>query len=160
MFLGRASEFDLRMDFRDNMTYQHSYVPSQTLLNIIDRIFVILGRPLLDWSVNDCPYSRNIYSPKNLETQMDDWSCGLFVLMALVAMRQGSRLEDVGKSQLDEMRRNAVRMLMNIPLSIASIPLTYRLTPCSQDNQSLLRLRPTMGQRRSGLPQRSKDIGG
>ena len=75
----------------------------------------MLGRPLVDWGANDCPYSRKIYSPSDLETQMDSWSCGLFVTMALCAMRKGKRLQDVGKSQLDEMRREGVKMLMSLP---------------------------------------------
>ncbi|KAJ4480786.1 hypothetical protein C8R41DRAFT_771229 [Lentinula lateritia] len=95
---------------------QSCFWAEPTLLKIIDHIFARTKRPLVDWRANDCPYSRKIYSPGPLESQMDDWSCGHFTLMALLAIRQGRRLEQVGKSGLNEMRKNAVRMLMNIPI--------------------------------------------
>ncbi|KAJ3851678.1 hypothetical protein EV368DRAFT_83283 [Lentinula lateritia] len=95
---------------------QSCFWAEPTLLKIIDHIFARTKRPLVDWRANDCPYSRKIYSPVPLESQMDDWSCGHFTLMALLAIRQGRRLEQVGKSGLNEMRKNAVRMLMNIPI--------------------------------------------
>ncbi|KAJ3711283.1 hypothetical protein C8R42DRAFT_728634 [Lentinula raphanica] len=93
-----------------------SFRAEPMLLCIVDRLFALMNEPLLNWAAHDCPFSRKIYTPTYLELQNDGWSCGLFTLMALSAIREGLALDSVGNSGLDDMRREGIRMLMELLL--------------------------------------------
>lgn len=73
-----------------------------------------MKRPLVDWK--DRSWTRNIYSPDYLEHQIDDWSCGLFVIMALLELSNGEIVSrNITNKRLDEIRLKAINLLLEIP---------------------------------------------
>ena len=79
---------------------------------VVDRILQILGGNSVDW----IKWSRNVITPAELDGQIDDWACGLFVLMALCcfALRIDYKrwCRDSAK---EDMRRTCLDHLMNLP---------------------------------------------
>jgi hypothetical protein len=59
----------------------NAHLPSlKTLQKIVDKIMQLFGAEKIDWKKQ---WSRKVCSPVELDGQIDRWSCGLFVLMAL-----------------------------------------------------------------------------
>ena len=86
----------------------------QLALKIVDRIRVLLRQPLIDWSSGE--WGKEIHSPPAPQTQVDNWSCGLFVLMALRVISDGeTSFEKAGNEYKQQMRRDAVEALLSIP---------------------------------------------
>jgi len=46
---------------------------------VIDKVLRVLGGEAVNWD----KWNRRVVSPDELEGQIDDWACGLFVLMSL-----------------------------------------------------------------------------
>ncbi|KAF8195480.1 hypothetical protein BJ912DRAFT_900722 [Pholiota molesta] len=68
---------------------------------ILDKIYITLKQPLTSWS--DSQWRRVLHSPAPLRCQMDAWSCGLFVLMAVEAVGNEEEIQDVvGNHKVEE----------------------------------------------------------
>lgn len=75
-----------------------------------------MKKSLIDWE--NGPWTREIYSPDYLERQMDGWSCGLFILMALLELNRDGEGMDVHKitnARLDDMRLKTINLILDIP---------------------------------------------
>ena len=89
---------------------------TQLALKIVDRIRILLKQPLIDWSSGE--WGKEIHSPPVLQTQVDGWSCGLFILMALRVISDGeTTFETAGDQHKDQMRREAVEHTVRDTLS-------------------------------------------
>lgn len=89
-------------------------------MKIVDRMRELLQQPKIEWHTSD--WTRNTYSPPPLDTQVDGWSCGLFVLMALgVVSNAEATFEKAGDGYKDGFRRKAVQALLSVP----SVTNTY-----------------------------------
>jgi hypothetical protein len=83
------------------------------LLKIVDRIASFLGTSRPDWSGGQ--WKRRLYSPPELQRQLDSWSCGLFVLMAISAIKQRVSFQAVTDDLKLEMRDKVLEILLAEP---------------------------------------------
>ncbi|KAF9526823.1 hypothetical protein CPB83DRAFT_837122 [Crepidotus variabilis] len=85
------------------------------LLKIIDKIFLAIGEPLTVW--HDGRWKRVLNSLAVLERQLNGWSCGLFVTMAVMALLKGLGVkETAGNRGLKAARKGAVEALLDLPI--------------------------------------------
>ncbi|PPR08155.1 hypothetical protein CVT24_012145 [Panaeolus cyanescens] len=85
------------------------------LLKIIDKILRLLGREAVIWDEGN--WQRVLQGPPPLRTQMDTWSCGLFVTMKVDAIARNLKNEEIlGNDGLSEMRKKVVNLLLELPI--------------------------------------------
>ncbi|KAJ3502810.1 hypothetical protein NLJ89_g8719 [Agrocybe chaxingu] len=84
------------------------------LLRIIDHILAVLKRDPVEWDSGS--WRRVLEHPESLQQQMDSWSCGLFVLMRIRAFKEGRGPEVARFDQRDAMRKEALAILLEIPI--------------------------------------------
>ncbi|EIW56114.1 uncharacterized protein TRAVEDRAFT_50602 [Trametes versicolor FP-101664 SS1] len=77
----------------------------------IDRLRESLGMPNMDWST----MSMSVRSPAPHEQQMDSWSCGLFVMIAMQTFADNWEHPLLGDSAKEAVRAGALRALLNVP---------------------------------------------
>ena len=83
------------------------------LLKTVDVILRYLGKPSLEWADG---WKRNVCSPRYDQQQIDSWSCGLFVMSAITAVKCNILFEKVDFEDMKEdMRTVCLRELMKIP---------------------------------------------
>ncbi|TFK58820.1 hypothetical protein BDN72DRAFT_949631 [Pluteus cervinus] len=95
-----------------------SYWAEPLLLEIIDQVYTVLQKPHVQW--DDGSWPRKLESPVRLQRQFDDWSCGLFVIMALKALgdSEDGDIEKlaVGNHKLTDVQESSVRLVLDIPI--------------------------------------------
>ncbi|KAF9034576.1 hypothetical protein BJ165DRAFT_1534007 [Panaeolus papilionaceus] len=85
------------------------------LLKIIDRVLQLLQKEPAVWDEGN--WQHVLQGPPPLRIQMDTWSCGLFVAMKVDAIARGLKNSEIlGNDGLDEMRKNAVNLLLKLPI--------------------------------------------
>ena len=88
----------------------HIYV--YILKRVVDRILQILGGDSVNW----IKWSRNVMTPAELDRQIDDWACGLFVLMVLHCFTLGIDYKRWCRDSAKEnMRGTCLDHLINLP---------------------------------------------
>ena len=60
-------------------------------------------------------WKRNLYSPPELQQQIDDWACVLFLMMGMKILTKRSGFDGVKEDAKDEMRLEALEALLNLP---------------------------------------------
>lgn len=83
------------------------------LLSAANTVLDFIGKPTLEWS--KLFWKRVLYSPPYRQRQLDAWSCGLFVMMAVDAFGQNSGFHDTGDEHKHVMREKALRVLLTLP---------------------------------------------
>ncbi|KAJ6543068.1 hypothetical protein B0H19DRAFT_1268241 [Mycena capillaripes] len=87
------------------------------LLLTLDVIREHIGAPKIIW--NSGEWNRRIMSPVTLECQVDGWSCGIFVGMAIKAVADGGSDVDwdvVADSRKDDMRKSMFEAISSLPV--------------------------------------------
>lgn len=82
------------------------------LLGVVDYVRKFLKQDKIDWQ--DKRWKRNLYSPPELQQQIDGWACGLFLMMGMKALTKRTRLDGVKEDAKDEMRLEALEALINL----------------------------------------------
>ncbi|KIJ63901.1 hypothetical protein HYDPIDRAFT_29246 [Hydnomerulius pinastri MD-312] len=85
----------------------------QLLQKITQAILDYLGRR--DISKTLLSWKRALITPSTQQQQMDDWSCGLFAMMAMQTYAMQHSLELVGDDQKDAIRRKVLTLLIDLP---------------------------------------------
>ena len=84
----------------------------KTLQRIVDKIMQLFGAEKFDWK----KWSREVCCPGDLDGQIDDWSCGLFLMMALQCFTLQIDYKKWCKDSLKEkMREKSLEALKAIP---------------------------------------------
>lgn len=83
------------------------------LLSAANTVLDFIGKPTLERS--KLFWKRVLYSPPYRQRQLDAWSCGLFVMMAVDAFGQNSGFHDTGDEHKHVMREKALRVLLTLP---------------------------------------------
>ena len=86
---------------------------SQLLLKVVDCIRTCIKAPVISW--NNGSWSRDLQSPPMLQCQVDGWSCGLFLLMAVAALVRNDGWMSVVNDKKDDMCALAIQELITIP---------------------------------------------
>ncbi|KAJ6631496.1 hypothetical protein B0H10DRAFT_1938373 [Mycena sp. CBHHK59/15] len=87
------------------------------LLATVDIICEHLGAPKITWDSGQ--WKCSLSSPVELERQLDLWSCGLFVVMAVKAVADQKDWSAVGDSHKNEMRKIMFDAMSSIPVSLS-----------------------------------------
>ena len=85
----------------------------QLLVGIATRISQFLGQQE-DW-LNRKKWPRQQYNSPPLQQQVDGWSCGLFVFMAMKAVVYNTGFETVRNDAKDAIKWVALQMILEIP---------------------------------------------
>ncbi|KDQ54442.1 hypothetical protein JAAARDRAFT_49391 [Jaapia argillacea MUCL 33604] len=89
-----------------------SYWAELMLLRVIDRIREFIKSPKIEWGVEK--WKRTLCSPVELERQLDSWSCGLFVMMALKSFADNlDHCQYVRDSLKGDIQAGALQALLN-----------------------------------------------
>ena len=72
---------------------------------------------------DDGSWTRQLEAPPVRERQLDGWSCGLFVLMAMKALAKRRGWDSVVDSKKDEMRTMAIQELLTIASAFRFVKL-------------------------------------
>ncbi|TFK59348.1 hypothetical protein BDN72DRAFT_905939 [Pluteus cervinus] len=86
-------------------------------LKVVDHILQTLGRDLIPWRTGP-KWELVIEKLPPLECQMDDWSCGFYVLMRIRAIAEGILSGNLHFSETmrEEIRREAIEFLIDLPI--------------------------------------------
>ncbi|KAF8161385.1 hypothetical protein B0H34DRAFT_796185 [Crassisporium funariophilum] len=90
------------------------------LTNIVDHIRVALQKEPVEWKSGN--WTRVLEKPASLQRQMDDWSCGYYVLMRIRAIANSVDLENARFDERETIQREAAEILVNLPLIRPKIP--------------------------------------
>lgn len=85
----------------------------QLLINVINSIRAYMKAPPMTW--DDGRWSRKVIWPPMLQCQLDGWSCGLFLLMAITALAKNAGWESVINDNKEKMREVTIQALLTIP---------------------------------------------
>ena len=81
---------------------------------MIDAIRLVIRAPPVIW--NEGGWNRTLVSPPALQCQMDGWSCGLFVIMAIIALTDGStNWDSVADRNKDAVRIVVLDTVLTVP---------------------------------------------
>ncbi|KAI0645527.1 hypothetical protein C8Q79DRAFT_1104104 [Trametes meyenii] len=81
------------------------------LRRCFDRLRDQLNMSAVDWSV----MTASVHLPAPHDQQIDSWSCGLFVMIALQAFADKWKAPLLGESAKEHVRAGALQALLNIP---------------------------------------------
>ncbi|KAF9236407.1 hypothetical protein BU15DRAFT_76980 [Melanogaster broomeanus] len=99
----------------DSIPAQHSESWAMPLLRKITQVILdYLGRP--DILKDVLSWKRVLTTPSVRQQQIDDWSCGLFTMMAMQTYVMRHSLELVGDDQKHGMRRKVLTLLIDLPI--------------------------------------------
>ncbi|KAF8162013.1 hypothetical protein BJ912DRAFT_935672 [Pholiota molesta] len=90
------------------------------LTKIVDHIRVALQKEPIEWKSGN--WTRVLEKPASLQHQMDDWSCGYYVLMRIRAIANSIDLENARFDEQEAIQREAAEILVNLPLVKPKIP--------------------------------------
>lgn len=88
-------------------------IRQQLLLKVIKKVLEYAKKDVPDFKKK--PWEQRIYSPTALQRQMDSWSCGLFLLMAMWAYTTKEGFEQVCNDEKEKMRAKVLKTLLDIP---------------------------------------------
>lgn len=77
----------------------------------------------------DPAWKSRVYGPPPLQRQIDDWSCGLYDLMAMRACAAGEDFMNVTDEKKDEMRLKVLEALLTLPFVQFPKAEYHELTP-------------------------------
>lgn len=83
------------------------------MLQTVRRIRQHIAAP--DINFEDKLWHRQLHYPPQMQRQMDDWACGLFVMMAMKPCTEDRGFEDVADDVKEEMKKKVLTILLNIP---------------------------------------------
>ncbi len=83
----------------------------QYLCGAIDAIRRFLGLPSMQWDL----FPFFVRSPGKYDRQVDSWSCGLFVMIAMQNLANGWPNPLLGESAKEDVRAGALRVLSAAP---------------------------------------------
>lgn len=91
-------------------------VKYQLLIKVVNRIRTDIQVEVPDLGLSDkIHWPRVVHSPPQFDGQMDNWACGLLLIMAIKPCTQGSDFDDVGDSTKEAGRIAALRVLLDLP---------------------------------------------
>ncbi|KAG1758081.1 hypothetical protein EDD22DRAFT_1000332 [Suillus occidentalis] len=93
------------------------------LIKAANAVMACLGKPILEWS--PVYWKRKVYSPLEYHGQIDGWSCGLFVMMAMDVFAKNGSYDSVTDDKKDAMKNKALEMLMTLPVTRVTKKATY-----------------------------------
>jgi hypothetical protein len=67
--------------------------------------------PPIDWTT----FKWSSFSPKPTSAQDEKWSCGFFVMLAMKVFIVGNKFDTIDRSQIHEMRREALDTFTSLP---------------------------------------------
>lgn len=100
----------------------------QLLIKTANYIHTYLGRDEIQFK-DDPIWKSQLYGPPPLQWQIDDWSCGLFDLMAMKACVAGEDFSNVADEKKDKMQLDV--LVASLTLWFAHLPKAnyHPLTP-------------------------------
>lgn len=81
------------------------------LQKVVVGILTEAGVPVLPWA----QWTEKHVELPSKGIQRDDWSCGLFVMMALQAWAKDIPLQHISVTDLEPMRHYVIDSLLNLP---------------------------------------------
>ncbi|KAG2098733.1 uncharacterized protein F5147DRAFT_815686 [Suillus discolor] len=99
------------------------------LVKAVNAVMACLGKPVLEWS--PVYWKRKVYSPLEYHGQIDGWSCGLFVMMAIDVFVDNGSYDSVTDDKKDAMKNKALETLMTLPV----IRVSKKATCDSEDDE-------------------------
>jgi hypothetical protein len=81
---------------------------TKLLLEVADKILDTLGAELNQWN----RWTRVLSSPSELQRQMDGWSCGIFVMLAMQLCSRGESPTHATNDLIPDMRNDVLTLLL------------------------------------------------
>jgi hypothetical protein len=78
------------------------------LLDIADKILDTISSESIQWD----GWTRVLFSPPELQRQMDGWSCGIFVMLAMQLCSRGESLASATNELIPEMCNDVLTLLL------------------------------------------------
>ncbi|KAJ7812191.1 hypothetical protein B0H14DRAFT_3753374 [Mycena olivaceomarginata] len=79
------------------------------LLELGDTVYATLGRMEVDWE----PWKRVLHSPDELDRQMNNWACGLFVIHAMKSLADGIGIKGVKNGETERVRESTLKLVLD-----------------------------------------------
>lgn len=83
------------------------------MLQTVHRIRQHIAAPEVNFE--DKPWRRQLHFPSQMQRQMDNWACGLFLMMAMKPCAEDRGFEDVTDDLKEEMKREVLSILLELP---------------------------------------------
>ena len=81
---------------------------NQLFLEVADKILETIGSESIEWD----RWTRLLSSPGELQRQMDGWSCGIFVMLAMKLSSMGETLANATNDRIPDTRNDVLRLLL------------------------------------------------
>lgn len=78
------------------------------------KILELLNADAIDWD----KWERKLTSPHELQRQMDNWACGIFVMLAIKLLVEGNPLTEATNDRIESMRQEALHILLEETRSV------------------------------------------
>ncbi|KIY61999.1 hypothetical protein CYLTODRAFT_459371 [Cylindrobasidium torrendii FP15055 ss-10] len=108
----------------DSIPHAASHVwAEETMLDAIEVILDRLGRPIPEWTKQD-EWESTVRHPRMGQQQTDNWSCGLFVLMAVESIAMGTDVVGAEDGEKHGMHQRALELVLALPIRARCRPQT------------------------------------
>jgi hypothetical protein len=87
----------------------HTYRFGQALLELGDTVYATLGCMEVDWE----PWMRVLHSPNELDRQMNNWACGLFVIHAIKSLADGIGIKGVKNGETERVWESTLKLVLD-----------------------------------------------
>lgn len=93
-----------------------THVMYQLLIKVVNRIRTDIQLEVPDLGLSDkIHWPRIVHSPAQFNGQMDNWACGILLMMAIKPCTLGSDFDDVGDSTKRVGRIAVLKVLLDLP---------------------------------------------
>lgn len=93
-----------------------THVIYQLLIKAVNCIRTNIQVEVPDLGLSDrIHWPRTVHSPPRFDGQMDNWACGLLLIMAIKPCTLGSDFDDVGDSTKEAGRIDTLKALLDLP---------------------------------------------